>query len=97
MRILITNDDGIGAPALAPLAAWASQFGEVTVIAPRVEQSGKSHAIDFTRPIAEIRVNAKIFDLRVFFFSKFLPLSRKSPTLTLIFFLLIPRQFGKRE
>ena len=51
MRILITNDDGIGAPALAPLAAWASQLGEVTVIAPRVEQSGKSHAIDFHRPL----------------------------------------------
>ena len=47
MRILITNDDGIASPALAKLAAWARQFGEVTVVAPRVEQSGKSQAIDF--------------------------------------------------
>ena len=51
MRILLTNDDGIGSPALPRLAEWAKQFGEVTVIAPKVEQSGKSHAIDFFRPI----------------------------------------------
>ena len=51
MRILITNDDGISSPALPRLAEWAKQYGEVTVIAPKVEQSGKSHAIDFFRPI----------------------------------------------
>ena len=66
MRILITNDDGIGAPALAPLAAWASQLGEVTVIAPRVEQSGKSHAIDFTRPI-EIKKVDRWENVRAFY------------------------------
>ncbi len=51
MRILITNDDGIFAPGIALLAEFAKTKGEVTVIAPKVEQSGKSHAIDFTRPI----------------------------------------------
>jgi 5'-nucleotidase len=51
MRILITNDDGIGSPVLPALALWASRLGEVTVVAPKVEQSGMSHAIDFTRPI----------------------------------------------
>lgn len=51
MRILITNDDGINAPALPHLVRWARKLGEVTVVAPKVEQSGKSHAIDFTRPI----------------------------------------------
>ena len=51
MRILITNDDGIFAEGIALLAEWAKTKGEVTVIAPKVEQSGKSHAIDFTRPI----------------------------------------------
>ena len=51
MRILITNDDGIGSPVLPRLAKWASKLGEVTVVAPKVEQSGMSHAIDFTRPI----------------------------------------------
>ena len=50
MRILITNDDGIQSPILPYFAEWASSFGEVTVIAPLVEQSGMSHAINFTRP-----------------------------------------------
>ena len=57
MKILITNDDGIASPALAALADWAEQFGEVTVIAPREEQSGKSHSIDFHAPI-EIKQTA---------------------------------------
>ncbi len=51
MRILITNDDGIMAPVLPELVRWAREIGEVTVVAPKVEQSGKSHAIDFTRLI----------------------------------------------
>ena len=51
MRILITNDDGVFADGIRTLAEWAKTKGEVTVVAPKVEQSGKSHAIDFTRPI----------------------------------------------
>jgi 5'-nucleotidase len=49
MNILITNDDGISSPALARLAAWAKKHGNVTVVAPKFEQSGKSHAIEFFR------------------------------------------------
>ena len=52
MKILITNDDGIGSPVLPLLARWASKLGEVTVAAPKVEQSGKSQAIDFIHPIS---------------------------------------------
>ena len=51
MRILITNDDGIQGEGLLHLVKWARKLGEVVVAAPKVEQSGKSHAIDFTRPI----------------------------------------------
>ena len=51
MRILITNDDGYSAEGIRALALWARRLGDVTVIAPKVEQSGMSHAIDFTRPI----------------------------------------------
>ena len=51
MRILVTNDDGVASPALPRLAAWASKLGEVTVVAPKIEQSGKSQAIDFKNPI----------------------------------------------
>lgn len=51
MRILITNDDGISAPGIRMLAEWARSIGEVTVVAPKVEQSGMSHAIQFVEPI----------------------------------------------
>ncbi len=50
MRILIVNDDGIDAPGIRHLAAWAKRFAEVTVCAPKLEQSGKSHAINFITP-----------------------------------------------
>ena len=57
MRILITNDDGINAPALKPLAIWAKKHGEVTVVAPKIEQSGKSHGIEIIKPMEIKRVD----------------------------------------
>ena len=51
MKILITNDDGIMSPVLPLLAKWAQKLGDVTIAAPKVEQSGKSQAIHFTREI----------------------------------------------
>ena len=51
MKILITNDDGIDNLGIRLLAKWAMQYGEVTVIAPKVEQSAKSHAIELRRAI----------------------------------------------
>ncbi len=51
MKILITNDDGIDAIGIKLLAQWAKKLGEVTVIAPKLEQSGKSHAINFVGKI----------------------------------------------
>ncbi len=51
MKILITNDDGIHAPGIRLLVTWAKRFGSVTVVAPKTEQSGKSHGIELTRPI----------------------------------------------
>ena len=51
MRILITNDDSVTASQLLPLIRFCQTLGDVTVVVPKVEQSGKSHAIDFTRPI----------------------------------------------
>ena len=50
MRILIVNDDGIDAVGIRYLADWAKRYGEVTVCAPKYEQSGKSHAINFITP-----------------------------------------------
>ncbi len=51
MKILITNDDGIEALGIRLLTEWARRLGEVTVVAPKVEQSGKSHGIELIHPI----------------------------------------------
>lgn len=50
MKFLITNDDGIRSEVLPPLAKWVSQYGEVIVVAPKYEQSGKSHGIELHKP-----------------------------------------------
>ena len=67
MRILITNDDGVMAPALPHLINFAKTLGEVTAVAPKVEQSGKSHAIDFTRDIeikkVDLGVGCEVFSM----------------------------------
>lgn len=51
MRILIANDDGIYSPGILALAEVASQFGEVRIVAPDVEQSSMGHAITASRPL----------------------------------------------
>ena len=50
MRILITNDDSVNAPQLLPLIRWCQKLGEVTVIVPKYEQSGKSQGIELHKP-----------------------------------------------
>ncbi len=45
MRILVTNDDGIGAPGIETLARVAAEFGEVTVVAPDRPHSGCGHKV----------------------------------------------------
>jgi len=52
MRILVTNDDGIYSPGIASLANIAAHFGEVTIVAPDVEQSSMGHAITHSRPLS---------------------------------------------
>ncbi len=50
MKILLTNDDGIDAEGLAHLLKFAKTLGDVTVVAPLVQQSGKSQAIELHKP-----------------------------------------------
>ena len=56
MKILITNDDGIHSEGIELLALWAKKLGEVTVVAPLVEQSAKSQSIDIHDPFPVIKV-----------------------------------------
>ncbi len=51
MRILVSNDDGVFSPGIKALAQVASEFGQVRVVAPDVEQSAMSHAITIRRPL----------------------------------------------
>lgn len=51
MRILISNDDGIQAAGLAPLAEALAPLGEVWVVAPEQEQSARSHALTMHKPL----------------------------------------------
>ena len=50
MRILVTNDDGISAPGLWPLAESLCDLGQVVVVAPDRDQSG----IGTARTILEV-------------------------------------------
>ena len=62
MRILITNDDGIYSPGLVVLAAAASRFGEVRIVAPSVEQSSMAQAITSSRPLRQRHVSITGFE-----------------------------------
>lgn len=62
MRLLLANDDGIYSPGLAALAAVASEFGDVHIAAPDVEQSSMGHAITHSRPISIRRTPIGSYD-----------------------------------
>lgn len=51
MKILITNDDGIDSAGIAALKNALSEIGEVTVVAPRHEQSAVGHGITMQIPL----------------------------------------------
>ncbi len=57
MKILLTNDDGIEAEGLKYLVDWAKTLGEVTVFAPKFQQSGKSHSIEIHSTYEVTRVD----------------------------------------
>lgn len=46
MRILLTNDDGIYAEGFKHLVSWAKNIGDVTICAPKGQQSGKSQSLN---------------------------------------------------
>jgi 5'-nucleotidase len=62
MRILLTNDDGIGAPGLEVLERIVAPFAtETWVVAPLEEQSGTGHSLTLTRPIRLRRLAERRF------------------------------------
>src|SRR5689334_22129765 len=57
MHILLTNDDGVFAPGLRALRKELQRLGEVTVIAPALEQSGVGHSITLLTPLVVKQVD----------------------------------------
>ena len=51
MLILITNDDGYAAPGINALSSVAREFGQVVVVAPERNASGKSMSLTSERPV----------------------------------------------
>lgn len=51
IRILITNDDGVNSVNMHALARALAPYGEVFVFAPKMEQSGVSHAFTVRRSL----------------------------------------------
>ena len=60
MRILITNDDGIGSPGLDALRQ-ALDMHDVWVVAPKTEQSGKSHSVTLFEPVRFEQLEPQVF------------------------------------
>ena len=50
-RIVVTNDDGVHAPGLSALAQVLQAIGEVVIVAPAENQSGKSQSLNTLEPI----------------------------------------------
>jgi 5'-nucleotidase len=51
LKILVTNDDGIDSAGIAALQKALSEVGEVSVVAPRQEQSAVGHGITMQIPL----------------------------------------------
>lgn len=62
MRIVITNDDGIHAEGIRVLANWARKLGEVIVVAPKTQQSAKSHSINIHTAFEVKRVQVPLLE-----------------------------------
>ena len=51
MPILLSNDDGVGAPGLAALRDALAELDEIWVVAPDRDQSAVSHSVTLHRPL----------------------------------------------
>ncbi|MBK7106072.1 MAG: 5'/3'-nucleotidase SurE [Ignavibacteriae bacterium] len=59
MKILVSNDDGIGAEGIYQLADALSEIGDVTIVAPLSEQSAVGHSITMKVPLRVSEYNLR--------------------------------------
>lgn len=63
MNILLTNDDGIFAPALVALRESLAPLGRVITVAPDRDQSATSHSLTLHRPFRILRHDPSTFSV----------------------------------
>jgi len=63
VNILLTNDDGVHAPALAVLARELGELGTVTTVVPDRDQSATSHSLTLSRPLRVHRVAERVLSI----------------------------------
>lgn len=61
MRILVANDDGVGALGLNVLVKTLKKIADVIVIAPSSERSATGHALSFVRPLRMDEIDDGIY------------------------------------
>ena len=61
MKILVTNDDGINAPAIKILVKSLEHLGEVAVVAPDRERSAIGHALTLHQPLRAAKLGKYSF------------------------------------
>ena len=60
MRVLVSNDDGVGSPGIRILAEYLRQDGhEVLTVAPDRDRSGASNSLTLDMPIRVVRQDAR--------------------------------------
>ncbi len=62
-RILVTNDDGPGAPGVEALIASLKRIGDVTTITPDRERSAESHSLTLHKPLRLKRYGEGLYAL----------------------------------
>jgi 5'-nucleotidase len=63
MNILVTNDDGIFAPALRALRTELASLGRVITVAPDRDQSATSHSLTLHRPFRIHRHDVDVYSV----------------------------------
>lgn len=66
MKILVTNDDGIGAPGLWALAEELNKIAEVVVVAPDREQSGVGTSVTLHQPLRVRPIKPMVADIETY-------------------------------
>ncbi|MDP6952682.1 MAG: 5'/3'-nucleotidase SurE [Alphaproteobacteria bacterium] len=62
MRVLISNDDGIGAPGIERLERIAGEFSDdVWVVAPESDNSGAGHSLTLSEPVRARQLSERRF------------------------------------